>query len=62
MITVMEHFIIFVVLSLLVSLVYSGLRQDDLKKIIILGLKRFVVFMGAGAALGVLAFFIARAL
>ena len=46
-ITVWEHFLLFMLLSLLVSLVYSGLRQEDLKKIVRLGFKRFLVFINS---------------
>jgi len=62
MIIALEHFLIFCILSLLVALVYSGLRQDDLKVIIRLGLKRFIFFMGASSVLGAIVFYIAFAL
>jgi hypothetical protein len=60
MITIWEHFGLFVLLSLLVSLVYSGLRQEDLKAIVRLGLKRFVFFMVASALFGAAAYAFAR--
>ena len=62
MITLWEHFGLFMVLSLLVSLVYSGLRQSDLKVIVRLALKRFVFFMVASAVFGAAAYAIARVL
>ncbi|MBU0754952.1 MAG: hypothetical protein KJ645_07410 [Planctomycetes bacterium] len=62
MITFVEHFSLFALLSLLVTLVYSGLRQDDLKKIVCLALKRFTFFMLASAVLGVAAYYFAAAL
>ena len=60
MITICEHFGLFVLLSLLVSLVYSGLRQEDLKAIVRLALKRFVFFMVASALFGAVAYAFAR--
>lgn len=62
MITFWEHFGLFALASLLVTLVYSGLRQDDLKKIVHQALKRFVYFMLASVALGVAVYFFAIAL
>ncbi|MHC4943120.1 MAG: hypothetical protein ACYTG7_08900 [Planctomycetota bacterium] len=62
MITFWEHFSLFVLLSLLVTLVYSGLRQDDLKMILKLALRRFVFFMTASAVLGVAVYYFALAL
>jgi len=62
MITLWEHFGLFIVLSLLVTFVYSGLRQDDLHKIIRLGLRRFLFFMVASAVLGVAVYFFALSL
>ena len=62
MITIWEHFGLFILLSLLVSLVYSGLRQTDLKAIVRLALKRFVFFMAASALFGLAAYAFARAL
>ena len=62
MITLWEHFGLFMVLSLLVSLVYSGLRQSDLKVIVRLALKRFVFFMAASAVFGTAAYALARVL
>jgi hypothetical protein len=61
-VTVWEHFILFALVSLLVALVYSGLRQNDLKVIILLGLKRFFIFMGASAVFAVVVYFFALAL
>lgn len=61
-ITLFEHFGLFALLSLLATFIYSGLRQDDLKKVIILALKRYCFFMIASAALAVLVYFIAVAL
>ena len=58
-IDVFEHFALFLVLTLLVCLVYSGLRQDEVKAIIRLGLKRFAVFLGASLVLAVGAYFFA---
>jgi hypothetical protein len=60
MITIWEHFGLFVLLSLLVSLVYSGLRQEDLKAIARLALKRFVFFMVASVLFGAAAYAFAR--
>lgn len=62
MITLWEHFGLFVLLSLLVTLVYSGLRQDDMRKIIRLALRRFLFFMLASAVLGVAVYFFALGL
>jgi hypothetical protein len=62
MITVWEHFLLFLLLSLLVSLVYSGLRQEQIKTIVRLAFKRFVVFMGASAVFGVVVYYLARSL
>lgn len=62
LITVWQHFGLFVLVSLLVSLVYSGLRQEDLKKIVKLALRRFLVFMMASALFGVAVYFLALAL
>ena len=58
-ISLVEHFGLFVILSLLVSLVYSGLRQEDLKVIVRLGLKRFLFFMAAGLVFGTAVYFFA---
>ena len=60
MITIWEHFGLFVLLSLLVSLVYSGLRQEDLRAIVRLALKRFVFFMVASVVFGAAAYAFAR--
>jgi hypothetical protein len=62
MITIWEHFGLFMLLSLLVSLVYSGLRQTELNAIVRLALKRFVFFMAASALFGAAAYAFARAL
>jgi hypothetical protein len=62
MISLWEHFGLFVLLSLLVTLVYSGLRQDDMHKIIRLALRRFLFFMLASAVLGVAVYFFALGL
>ena len=62
MISLWEHFGLFVLLSLLVTLVYSGLRQDDMRKIIRLALRRFLFFMLASAVLGVAVYFFALSL
>jgi len=59
-VTIWEHILLFVVVSFIVSLVYNGLRQDDLKTIFRLGCKRFVFFMIASLILGVGTFFLAR--
>ena len=60
MITIWEHFGLFVLLSLLVSLVYSGLRQEDLRAIVRLAFKRFVFFMVASVVFGAAAYAFAR--
>jgi len=62
MITLWEHFGLFAILVLLVTLVYSGLRQDDLRIITRLALKRFVYFLTGSAALAVAIYFFALAL
>ena len=59
-ITVWEHFILFAAVSLLVSLVYSGLRQDRLKEIVFLGLKRFIFFMGVSAVFAVAVYYMIK--
>jgi hypothetical protein len=61
-VTLWEHVLLFMAISLVVSLVYNGLRQDDLKTIILLGLKRFVYFMLAGFLLAVGSFFLVKSL
>lgn len=55
-----EHIVLFMITSLIVSLVYNGLRQEGMSKIIVLGLKRFVYFMIASFILAVGTFFIAK--
>jgi hypothetical protein len=62
MVSLWEHSLLFVIISLIVSLVYNGLRQEDLKVIVFLGLKRFVYFMLAGLILAVATFYLAKAL
>lgn len=57
-ITIWEHILLFAVISLIVSLVYNALRQDDLKAAVILGLKRFIYFMIAGLILAVGTYFL----
>jgi len=57
-----EHILLFMAISLIVSLVYNGLRQEDLKTIIFLGLKRFVYFMVAGFILAVGSYFLVKSL
>ena len=59
MITIWEHFGLFILLSLVVSLVYSGLRNEHLSSIIKLALKRFVFFMIASALFAVAIYFFA---
>ncbi len=61
-ITLWEHVLLFAVISLIVSLVYNALRQDDLKVAVTLGLKRFVYFMIAGLILAVSTYFLVRSL
>lgn len=61
-ITLFEHFGLFALLSLLVTFIYSGLRQDDIRKIIPLALKRYLFFMVASAALSIVVYFIAVSL
>ena len=39
-----EHLALFVLLVLLVSVVYNGLRREDVKEIVRTGLKRGLVF------------------
>jgi len=39
-----EHVALFVLLVLLVSVVYNGLRREDVKEIVRTGLKRGLVF------------------
>ncbi len=58
-VTFWEHILLFMAISLIASLVYNGLRQDNMKTIILLGLKRFVYFMLAGFILGVGTYFLA---
>ena len=62
MITIWEHIGLFVLLSFLVSLDYNGLRQDDLKTIVKLAIKRFFIFMGASTLFGAALYFLAVAL
>jgi hypothetical protein len=57
-----EHILLFMVISLIASLVYNGLRQEDLKTVISLGIKRFAYFMIAGLILGCATFFLAKSL
>ena len=59
MISILEHFILFMILALLVTLVYSGLRQDSIKTILGLAGKRFFFFMTASAVLAVSAYYFA---
>ena len=61
-VTLWEHVILFMVISLIVSLVYNGLRQENVKTIIFLGLKRFVYFMLAGFILALGSFFLVKSL
>lgn len=60
MVSLWEHVLLFMVISLIVSLVYNGLRQDDLRTIIMLGLKRFVYFMVASLVLAVGSFYLVK--
>jgi hypothetical protein len=60
MVSLWEHVLLFVVVSLIVSLVYNGLRQDDLRTIVMLGLKRFVYFMAASLVLAVGSFYLVK--
>jgi len=55
-----EHILLFMITSLIVSLVYNGLRQEGMKSIIFLGLKRFAYFMIASSILAVATFFLAK--
>jgi len=59
---IFEHFGLYMLLALLVSLVYSGLRQDDLRAIVKLALKRYVFFMVASVVLGTAIYYLALAL
>ena len=59
-VTLWEHILLFMITSLIVSLVYNGLRQEGMKEIIFLGLKRFVYFMIASVILAVATFFLAK--
>ncbi len=59
-VTLWEHVLLFMITSLFVSLVYNGLRQEGMKAIIFLGLKRFVYFMIASFILAVATFFLAK--
>ena len=60
MISIWEHFILFMILALLVTLVYSGLRQDSIRTILRLSIKRFFFFMAISAGLAVAAYFFAQ--
>lgn len=51
--TLTEHIVWFVVLSLMVFLVYNGLRTESIGEAIANGLRRWVVFAGGTALLGV---------
>ena len=59
-VTIWEHFLLFAVVSLFLSLVYNGLRQESVKTAIFLGLRRFVWFMLAGGILAAGTYLLAR--
>ena len=62
MIVLYEHFGLFLLLTLLACLVYSGLRQDDLRVVVRLALRRFLFFVVAAAVFGAATFAFARML
>lgn len=62
MIEIYEHFGLFMLVSLLACLVYSGLRQEDLRAVVRLALRRFVYFMVAAAVFGAATYAFARML
>ncbi len=59
-VTFWEHILLFMITSLIVSLVYNGLRQEGMKEIVLLGMKRFAYFMAASFILAVGTFFLAK--
>ena len=59
---IFEHFGLFVLLTFLACMVYSGLRQDDLRAVVRLGLRRFVFFLVAAAVFGAATYAFARML
>ncbi len=54
------HFLLFCGITLIASLVYHALRQDDLKAAIGVGLRRFVSFVVVAVVSGVVLLYFTR--
>lgn len=55
-----QHILLFALLSLISSLVYHSLRADCLKTAILVGLRRFLSFLVVALAFGVVLMFFTR--
>ena len=58
--SLIEHAVLFLVASLIISIVYNGLRRENVADIIRVGIRRFLYFSTIALVIGVVSILFAR--